>query len=379
MRPGPVPLASGPVIEQLRANFAAAEVDVIDVKARLAANTAFVVVNALGTAIRYGNDLIRGKRGFKDAFMHTPRAFTKVKALMRELARKGGYDFTLQMQSLFDASVPGIPHFMYTDHTNRANLAYGPLGAARLYPSGWQELEQQAYERASLIFVRSTHVARSLETQYGIDADKVVLVYAGANAPISPAMRRRSPVAGPGPTILFVGMDWVRKGGPELLAAFRSVRRSSPAVRLVIAGCAPDVRELNVVVAGRVPLAEVSRLMASADIFCMPAHVEPFGVAYVEAMSHGLPVVASDIGAASDLVTDGVTGFLVRPGDGASLAHRLSTLVLDGELRVRLGEAGRRVAQEHYNWPAVGRKIASAIRSHLHEERSRRRWADELP
>lgn len=87
--------------------------------------------------------------------------------------------------------------------------------------------------------------------------------------------------------------------------------------------------------------ADVPALLAAADIHCQPnTGPEPFGIALVEALSAGLPVVTSSIGAAPEIVDDSC-GVLVPPGDARSLAAALRELIESPELRVRLGRGGQ--------------------------------------
>jgi len=100
---------------------------------------------------------------------------------------------------------------------------------------------------------------------------------------------------------------------------------------------------------------------AAASIFCLPSRREPFGVAYVEALHHGLPVVGTRIGAVPELIDEGVEGYLIEVGDVDALAERLGRLVADPALRARLGEGARRRARARYTWEAVAERIAEAI------------------
>ncbi len=88
-----------------------------------------------------------------------------------------------------------------------------------------------------------------------------------------------------------------------------------------------------------------------ADICVVPSiWEEPFGLTAVEAMAAGRPVCASRVGGLQGIVRDGETGFLLEPKDSATLAKRLGHLLDEGALRQRMGEAGRRVVEEEYDW-----------------------------
>jgi glycosyltransferase involved in cell wall biosynthesis len=91
---------------------------------------------------------------------------------------------------------------------------------------------------------------------------------------------------------------------------------------------------------------KLGEVYAQADIFAMTSmphrqSVEGFGLVYLEAGAHGLPVVAHAIGGVPEAVGDGETGLLVAPGDDAALTATFARLLADAELRRRLGEAGR--------------------------------------
>jgi glycosyltransferase involved in cell wall biosynthesis len=84
-----------------------------------------------------------------------------------------------------------------------------------------------------------------------------------------------------------------------------------------------------------------------ATVFCLPSQQEGFGLAFVEAMLAGKPVVAASAGAVPELVADSTNGFLVAPDDHTALADRLRLLLTDTALRTRMGEHNRRHASQH--------------------------------
>ncbi len=147
------------------------------------------------------------------------------------------------------------------------------------------------------------------------------------------------------PQILFAGRLSHEKGILELVEAARDMA-------LVVAGDGP-LRSRVPNALGMVPHDELLRLYGRAAIVACPSHREGFGVVCAEAMAHGRPVVASAVGGLLDLVVDGETGLLVPPGDVTALRASLLRLLHDGDLRRRLGEAGRRRARERLSWNPV--------------------------
>ncbi len=360
----PFPLSNASVAEQLQKHFPEYPVDVINVRDLLRARPLLFLRNVFETLLAYGPGIVRGRRQVRASFFHTTFVFHQARRLVRQRLDSGPYRFSFQIQSLFDASTPGLPHFVYTDHTNLANLLYVGPNDHVLYPEAWRRLETSIYRNAALLFVRSSHVQRSLVEHYGIRPERIRCVFAGSNAG---APRSARDVEGryEAKRILFVGIDWERKGGPMLIEAFRQVRLAHPDAQLTIVGSGPPVPEPNVEVLGEVPVDEVSAIYDRATVFCMPTQREAFGIVFVEAMTHGLPVVATNVGALPDMVENGVNGYLVDPWDAAALAQRLITLLGEPETCRAMGARGRVLARERYNWDAVGQRLGTHIREAL--------------
>ncbi|EQD38607.1 glycosyl transferase group 1 [mine drainage metagenome] len=117
----------------------------------------------------------------------------------------------------------------------------------------------------------------------------------------------------------------------------------------------------RVVWTGGVPPDALRREYASADLFVLPSHMEPFGIVLLEAMAAGLPVVATSVGGIPEVVHSGLTGLLVPPRDPAALARALDTLVADPQLRSRFGDRGRARAEE-FSWPRLIPKFLELFR-----------------
>ena len=160
-------------------------------------------------------------------------------------------------------------------------------------------------------------------------------------------------------SVLTVGRLHPRKGQ---LTTMRALRALAPEFRQRIEywliGSHPRAgyeRELRQEAAGAdfpirflgdVPDEELSQIYDRADIFAMTSinhgdSIEGFGLVYLEAAAHGLPIIAHDVGGVREAVADGVTGLLVPPERPAQLAAAFEKLITDASLRRQLGEAGR--------------------------------------
>jgi glycosyltransferase involved in cell wall biosynthesis len=194
----------------------------------------------------------------------------------------------------------------------------------------------------------SRGLARYLEDVEGFDGASFEIVHYG----IEPDGEPRS-WSGGAPQLLCVGRLIPIKGHIVLLRAFAEARRSIPGLQLAIAGRGPLepalralAKELGVDDAVRFLgyVAPVQGAIEESAVVVVPSMGEGFGMVALEAMERARPVVAAEIGGLGELVEDGVTGFLVPPGEAEPLAAAITSLASDPALAARMGEAGRRRA-----------------------------------
>ena len=158
--------------------------------------------------------------------------------------------------------------------------------------------------------------------------------------------------------ILFLGKLRQSKGIFDLLQAVSGLRGSFPDVRLV---CAGDGERIAVArYAERLGIAEAVKftgwvgpsgkraLLESAAVFALPSYDEALPMSLLEAMSAGVPVIASPVGGIQEVVVDGVTGLLAAPGDTHTLERLLAKVLGDAALAERIGAAGRQSARLRY-------------------------------
>lgn len=171
------------------------------------------------------------------------------------------------------------------------------------------------------------------------------------------------------PAVLYGGRLRTRKGVAVLLAAMVAVRARVPAVELWIAGdgeqrpaLEAQARALGVGdcvrFLGAVPRDAMARLFDTAWLFVLPSTYEGFPVAILEAMAHGLAVVSTRVAGIPEAVIEGETGLLVEPEDGDGLGEAVSRLLVDGDRRERMGDAGRRRFRQHFGLEPI-------LRAHL--------------
>jgi glycosyltransferase involved in cell wall biosynthesis len=150
--------------------------------------------------------------------------------------------------------------------------------------------------------------------------------------------------------VLHVGRLAVEKSVETLVAAFAEAReRLGEQAVFCVAGDGPRAAWVR----SSLPFARhlgfldrqvLADLYADADIFVFPSATETCGLVALEALSSGVPVVAANAGGVKENLRQGITGMLVRPGDGAAFAEAIEQLVVDGEQRRAMHEAARAFA-----------------------------------
>ncbi len=248
-------------------------------------------------------------------------------------------------------------------HWSEERIAAGYARTRRAYR--WLGIHDRLLnlERVSRTYVFSRW-ARDINIRWGAPPEKLEVVYPGFPTPQLPDRAGRSSFS-----FLFVGTDFERKGGFEVVEAFDHLLPRHPCARLILVCSDPRVpspdraihswvsaaRRASVLarledleargLVERHPLLDRSQLYQffypRADAFVMPSHAEGFGFTNVEAASFALPVISSPVGAIPEAVTDGVSGLLVPAGEVAALEQAMASLVDDAVRSAALGTAGR--------------------------------------
>lgn len=266
---------------------------------------------------------------------------------------------------------------------------YDSVGMARAHPRFWLKRRpyavwihgvevwwqlhadrKRALDNASLVLVNSQFTLDKYTSLHGpLPNARVCPLATEADEPPEGAQRTDGP-----PTVLFLGrLEPDRyKGQYQLVEAWPQVRAVVPDARLIIAGGGDDLERLratvqaspaasSIEVLGFVPEDALAGVWARASVFAMPSRGEGFGLVYVEAMRHGLPVIAAVHDAGQEVNPHGVTGFNVdldQPGD---LANRLVALLRDPSLARRMGEAGFAHWQANYRYSAFRDRLLTSL------------------
>lgn len=213
------------------------------------------------------------------------------------------------------------------------------------------ELKYKLYRK----FVHSTRqviawsnwARQSLVQDYGLPEERVVVNPPGVKLDYWQPEKTNSGLPGP-VRVLFVGGDFRRKNGPALLEWFKQQPEGRCELHIVTREPIEIGPGIKVYYDLKPNSPELLHLYQTSDLFVLPSLGECFGIATVEAMACGLPVIVSEVGGSTDIVQQGVNGYVVPAKDQATLNRALDTLVDDPAKRQRMGQVGRKIAEQKF-------------------------------
>jgi len=238
----------------------------------------------------------------------------------------------------------------------------------------WQHrAELLAYKFATCVLANAEVIKEQLVSRDKLKPEKVCVIQNGLDLARFDTCRQ-SPIdmpveTLPGPVIAVVANLRPEKGHLVLLAAAHRLMKRLPSLKLLIVGNGPmkeiigqRIKELNLESSAKMmgEVKNVPAFLKAIHIAVLPSlKNEGFPNSVMEAMAASVPVVATDTGGTSELVVDGLTGYLVPPGDPEALQDRLGKLCADPELRKKMGEAGRQRIIECFTADRMVRRFES--------------------
>jgi glycosyltransferase involved in cell wall biosynthesis len=308
-----------------------------------------------------------------------PRTFSlRAARLLKE--RLDDFDVVHDNQTLgygmLDIERAGLPLVTTIHHPitfdRRVDLAAATTWRRRLTLRRWYGLlrmQRRVARRLGRILTVSESSAGDIARDFGVARDRIQVVPLGVDGVFRPSDEPRVP----GRIVAMASADTPMKGTGTLLEAFAKLRTERDVELLLVARPKPGgpterlIDRLAIGDAVRfvhgVGDEELARIVASAEVACVPSLYEGFSLPTVEAMACATPLVVSRAGAIPEVVgPDGLCADLVTPGDVGELVGALEALVDDPARRARMGAAGRERALTHFGWRAVAETTAAAYR-----------------
>ncbi len=291
----------------------------------------------------------------------------------------------------------GIPHVLSAHSLEPLRPWKAEQLAGGYALSSW--VEKTSYEAAAAVIAVSAGMRADILRSYPlVDPQRVHVVHNGID--VGQWVRdddddavRALGIDPSRPSVVFVGRNTRQKGVPYLL---RAAGQLDPDVQLVLCLGAADTPELAsetaklidelrerrgsvILIERMLPRRELVQVLSHATVFACPSIYEPLGIVNLEAMACGAAVVASATGGIPEVVQDGITGVLVplaQVGDGtgtpleperfiADFAAALNAVVSDPAKARRMGQAGRRRAEAHFDWGSIAEATLDVYRSVL--------------
>lgn len=182
------------------------------------------------------------------------------------------------------------------------------------------------------------------------------------------------------PSILFLGRLVKVKGCDVLINSLPEVKKNFPNIRYYIAGegnqkdsldCLASKLKVkdNIIFLGHITGSEKRNILKSVDICVFPSRYESFGIVALEAMACGKPIIASNVGGLPYIVIDGENGFLFKCNDSKQLSAKIIELLAHENLRIQMGELGKKMVINCFNWDLIVHEIYTVYEECLNEQR----------
>jgi glycosyltransferase involved in cell wall biosynthesis len=277
-----------------------------------------------------------------------------------------------------------LPTVFWSDATHAALFDFYPE-YSNLCPEtvrAGHQIEQRAIDRASAVILSSDWAAQSAIRDYGADPGKVHVIPFGANLdePPSSSLVEDAIQARPRRNckLLFVGVDWDRKGGQLALEVAEELNHRGLPTILTIVGCDPFANspppdfvrhEGFLSKRTREGSRRMEDLLAESHFLIVPSSAECFGLVYCEANAYGVPCLARAVGGVPTIIKDGVNGRLFAQSEGAeSYAASIEDLFAHYDQYLGLARSSAHEYQTRLNWNVTAHQAAKI----LHEVGSRR-------
>lgn len=262
-----------------------------------------------------------------------------------------------------------IPVIYMTDATFQQIQGYYPYFSNLVAYNLRQgiELDKRAFEKAAHCLLASEWNKRSAMEDYSISPDKITVALCGANMDVVPAVNELKPYTDPVYHLLFLGVEWERKGGEIALEAFRQLRTRGIQTHLHIIGCVPPhdlgtEKDITVIPFlnknDEADFRRLQQIFLQTAVLFLPTRAECAGVVFSEASAYGIPSITTDTGGVRTYVEDGVNGYALPIQAGSTdYADILEKILHDPAQLDKLRASSRKRYEEKQNWHLWGEKF----------------------
>jgi glycosyltransferase involved in cell wall biosynthesis len=314
----------------------------------------------------------------KDLYIQFLKDYSKLSSRKLDKLIEGKkYDLLIAPASnqRFAYSKTNIPIICIIDSTFKTQYGYYVFNIPKFNARHGIETDKLAFEKASHILAASDWAAQSVIKYYGIPPSKVSVNLFGANLEHIPYREEIQWSRTDTCRLLFLGVEWIRKGGDIAVEALRFLHKKNIKATLTIVGCVPpedsikDVENIMVIpfLNKQIPEQEkaLHELLINSDFLLLPSRAEAAGIVFCESCAFGLPVVSTNTGGVSNYVIDAVNGFLLNKQlRGEAYADIIIKAFTNTEEYLHLRQNARQLFEERLNWCTWGKhfeKVATSI------------------
>jgi glycosyltransferase involved in cell wall biosynthesis len=226
------------------------------------------------------------------------------------------------------------------------------------------ELDKKAFQKTTHCMLASEWNKNSAINDYGIESQKISVVPCGANMDMIPAATELSVEASGQCRLLFLAVEWDRKGGEIALETYRILKQKGINPHLHIIGCVPphDLSgEENVTIIPFLDknntddLQQLHKIFLQTDFLLLPTRAECAGVVFSEASAYGIPSITTNTGGVGSYVQDGINGNALPFDAGAdAYAQKIEQFVSNPKALQNLKQSSRKYYEENLNWDLWG-------------------------
>ena len=266
------------------------------------------------------------------------------------------------------ARSPGSRWYRGTKNCPRRNFTQG------------MRLQRRLLHSATAIISATRWAMEDIVRYYGMPRDRISIVPMGANLedeyvpPRELTLRKRKTDHC---RLLFIGVDWDRKGGGIAFEALVKLAKMRVNTELTVCGCTPPdglshekMKVIGFLDKNRAEDRQVlSKLLAGTDFLFIPTRADTFGIVFCEANAYGVPAIATNVGGVGEVIRDGENGYtLPLAAGGAEYAKLIRDIYMDRERYHSLRISSRRAFEQRLNWDVWGRGMAECLKQVLTAE-----------
>lgn len=281
----------------------------------------------------------------------------RIKKLNPDLIFGGDINFTPYLSL-------NIPSLYFTDCTFHQFRKYIEITNQERVLNG-ETNEKKVLETYTAVLVSSEWIKNDINSFYGISQSKIHVVEFGANIPHPEKWQHDIDTAVC--NLVFIGRNWMKKGGNKALGAYRQLKSEGFACTLTIIGSVPpempeEDEDLTII-----PFLDKSKpedlerlcsILYHSHFLILPTEFDAFGIVFCEASAYGVPSIAADVGGVSQPVREGVNGFLLPASATAGdYAEKIKSAFADKRSYLKLRATSRDEYETRLNWETWGKKV----------------------